>query len=218
MVWEARLIDCIQLAVVAYSGASDQPVLRCMNLEEYLVLRTCSQIKEEAAPVLASNIRLAVRDGRFWDLEIDSLLLAASPRVLRFLRQAIPFIREISIYTPYLSTWKISLAPFLKLRELRFCKSDSVWDLLPPRILQIPLLLLGSVNDKLFVTYTERELKRRESKHTTQYSSTWGDTRWQAPAYLTNSAEKQAAENTRMTTSYKILFEDILQMPRSPSP
>jgi hypothetical protein len=129
-------------------------LLRCTNPERYKVLRTCKQIEQEGALVLARMTTLSLGPAH-GDIEgsVDLLRHCNSSRAPRFLRQAVPCLRHIKLLLrdENCALLMSALSPFTQLRVVKFSSFQDVGSYIPDSIAKCPLLLLGTANDKSFV-------------------------------------------------------------------
>jgi hypothetical protein len=102
--------------------SQDDPssVLAYYGPEDYDLLLVCSQIRDEATPILVSSLRLCLSHPQVHRrFSIDFFQLTGDSKAPALLRQAIPSTKYIDFVSDYASRLKSDLRAFPKLRELR---------------------------------------------------------------------------------------------------
>jgi hypothetical protein len=137
-------------------------VLEYDGPEEYNVLLVCSQVKNEATPILASSLRLTLRHNldlhrRF---SIDFFQLERDDKAPAFLRQAIPSIRCIRFVSTYASRLKSDLRAFPRLQQLQINgQIESYGPFNDTEVNRDPLVLLEQAHDNVFLEGMIKGLK-----------------------------------------------------------
>lgn len=129
-------------------------VLEYNGPEEYNVLVVCSQVKNEATPILASSLRLRLTH----DLDlhrrfsIDFFQLERDDKAPATPRQAIPSIRCIRFVSTYASRLKSDLRAFPRLQELQiYGQIESYGPFHDTEVNLNPLVLLEQFYDEIFL-------------------------------------------------------------------
>lgn len=203
----------MRVRVVISSRSVKQQILRCTNPEQYKVLRTCKQLEQEAAPVLAARTTLFVGSTNFETTgSVRLLQYCNSSRAPRFLRQAVPYLGNIKLYLEgdTFATLLSCLSPFVRLRKLRFSTSQNESDCVPGAISRCPLLLLGTAYDKAFVESVKRCLKSIPRNYTV-----FGDA--EALQNTVNTLQNVLKVPTDSPTRYDVVWESKVRLIRHSS-
>lgn len=203
----------MRVRVVILGRHINQQILRCTNPEQYKVLRTCKQLEQEAAPVLAACTTLFVGSTNC-DIpgSVQLLQYCNSSRAPRFLRQAVPYLSNIKLYLEgdTFATLFSCLSPFVRLRELRFSTSQNASDCVPEAITRCPLLLLGTAHDGVFVESVKRCLTSMPRNHTV-----FGDA--ETLEYTVNTPQDVLKVLTDSPTRYDVIWESKVRLIRHSS-
>jgi hypothetical protein len=200
----------MRVRVVILGRYMNQQILRCTNPEQYKVLRTCKQLEQEAAPILAActTLFLGSTNGNSRD-SVQLLQYCKSPRAPRFLRQAIPYLSNIKLYLEDGTFAKLlsCLSPFVRLRELRFSTSENESDCVPEAIAQCPLLLLGTAHDGVFVESVKRGVTSMPRYHSVSDDA-------EPLEYTVNTPQDVLKVLTDSPTQYDVIWESEVRLIR----